>query len=293
MAKLKKVLITGASGFIGRNIAEQWSGKYDIFCPSSTELNLMDTESVRIYLERHMFDYVIHSAVCNSTRKQITAYQDLDGNLRMFFNLERCQEFYGKMYYFGSGAEYDRRYYIPDMQETRLGFSIPKDAYGLSKYVMAKICEKSQNIYEFCLFGVFGKYEEWERRFISNAICRILKGMDIKIYQNVYFDYLWVQDLAGILEWFLNHEPEYKRYHICRGQKIDLYSIAIMVKEILDSDCDIIVEEPGWKLEYTGNNHRLLQETGMYCFTDFKKSVRELCDFYKSNIDMIDITKLS
>lgn len=294
---MKKILVTGSGGFIGRNIAENLSqecfhGEYQLYCPSSRELNLLDTEAVQAYLGQQYFDVVIHSANRNETRRQITPYDALDGNLRMFFNLERCHNFYGKLLYFGSGAEYDRKNYVPDMTEEYFGVHVPRDAYGFSKYIMAKACEKSDNIYDLCLFGVYGKYEEWERRFISNAVCRALKGKDITIRQNVYFDYLWVEDLFRIVRWFIENEPQKKRYNVCRGVKIDLYSLAVMVREILNIDCAITVAQEGWKPEYTGDNSCLLGEMGAYEFTSFEDSVKTLCDYYKANLQEIDEARL-
>lgn len=287
-----KVLITGASGFIGRNLFENLNEKYEVTALESRELNLLDTHSVEYYFKNHSFDAVIHTATNNKKRTSSAEYDYLDGNLRMFFNLERCRKYYGRMYYFGSGAEYDREHYIPDMREEYFGTYIPKDAYGFSKYVMSKACEASNNIYDLRLFGVYGKYEMWERRFISNAVCRALKGKDITIQKNVYFDYLWVEDLCGMMQWFLENEPGHKHYNVCRGERIDLYSLACIVREILGINCKIIISQPGWKPEYTGNNERLRKEMGGYFFTGFEESIRILCDFYRKNISNIDEEKL-
>lgn len=288
----KKILVTGGSGFIGRNIVEQLRGKYEVSAPSSTELNLLDTEAVRRFLQDNLFDAVVHAANRNQTREKIEPYDALDGNLRMFFNLERCHTLYGKMLYFGSGAENDRKHYVPNMPEDYFDTYVPGDPYGFSKYVMAKACLQNDNIFDLILYGVYGKYEEWERRFISNAICRALKGRDITLHQNVYFDYLWVDDLVDILIWFIENEPRQKRYNVCRGRKIDLYSLAVMVKEILEIDCEIVVDMPGWKPEYTGDNGRLLKEIGGYSFTGFRESVAELCAYYKRNLNQVEEEKL-
>lgn len=284
-----KVLLTGANGFIGRNLKEKLAGAYDVACPSRRQLDLLDAGAVEEYVTDGCFDVVIHAANTNNTKHQnVSPYESLDGNLRMFFNLERCKDRYGKMYYFGSGAEYDAAHYIPDMAEDFFDTYVPKEAYGFSKYVMAKSCRPDGNIYDLRLFGVYGKYEEWHRRFISNAICRALKNLPITLSQNVYFDYLWVDDLAKIMQWFLEHEPKHRHYNVCRGEKIDLYTLARKVRQQLDSDCEIIVGKPGFKREYTGCNRRLKDEMGEITFAGWDETIRKLCEYYRENIEMID-----
>lgn len=288
-----KILLTGSTGFIGRNLREKLQGKYELSCPYSYEIDLKNTEAVKEYLKKENFDIVIHAANVNSTRnKETTMYDSLDGNLRMFFNLERCKEYFGRMYYFGSGAEYDRENYLPNMKEEYFGKHVPKDAYGFSKYIMSRVCEQDNNIYDLRLFGVYGKYEEWERRFISNAICKSLKGMDITIQKNVYFDYLWVDDLCNIMEWFIENTPQYKHYNVCTGSGKDLYFLACTVKKVLKKDCNIIIKEKGWKPEYTGNNERLIREVGDFSFEDTEKAILKLYEYYKKNLNLIDESKL-
>jgi len=112
------------------------------------------------------------------------------------------------------------------------------------------------------------------------------------VQKNVYFDYLWVDDLVRVMEWFIESIPSHKHYNVCRGDRIDLYSLACMVREILNIDCEIIVSEPGWKPEYSGNNERLLNEMGKFQFTAYDDTIRLLGDFYRENINLIDETLL-
>ena len=94
------------------------------------------------------------------------------------------------------------------------------------------------------------------------------------------------------MEWFIENEPQYKHYNVCRGTSIELYTLACMVREILNIDCNIVIGEEGWKLEYSGNNTRLLNEIGEYQFIEYRESIQELCDYYIENIDSIDESKL-
>src|ERR1022692_790557 len=96
-----RILITGGSGFIGRNLAEQLASTYDVSAPSSAELNLLDANAVRQYLIAHTFDVVVHTATTRSNRRLAAPPDLLDRNCRMFFNLARNllpgQERFGKM----------------------------------------------------------------------------------------------------------------------------------------------------------------------------------------------------
>jgi GDP-L-fucose synthase len=58
-----KILLTGASGMVGRNIQDHPSAsEHDWLTPSSAALNLLDYGTVKQYFETHRPDAVIHAA---------------------------------------------------------------------------------------------------------------------------------------------------------------------------------------------------------------------------------------
>lgn len=277
-----KILLTGSTGFIGRNLKETWAGRYNLYTPGHQELDLLDTCKVERYLKAEQFDVVIHAANTNNFRRQADRYAVLDRNLRMFLNLERCRDLYGKLYYFGSGAEYDMRHYIPLMPENYFGTHVPQDPYGLSKYTMARLADG--NIYDLRLFGVFGRYEEWERRFISNMIYQNLSGTAMRMNQNMYFDYLYIKDLVAIMEWFLFHDPKHHHYNICTGERVELYRLAQMVIEATKNPAEIVIAQEGWKPEYTGDNQRQREEMGESLrLTPMPVAIREMVAYYQEH----------
>lgn len=290
---MKKILITGSSGFIGCNLKERLADKYLIVAPSHTELDLLDEDVVHTFLVNQNFDVVIHTASENATRNaKRDIHEVLPNNLRMFFNLARSHELYGKMYYFGSGAEYDRRYYLSNMPEGYFDNHVPIDPYGFSKYVMAKYSLGAPNIYDLRLFGVFGKYEDWELRFISHACCRVVWGMPITIRQNVNFDYLYINDLVQIMAWFIENEPKRRAYNICSGQVYDLRTLAGKVLKAADKQLAIEVARPGLGPEYSGDNQVWLEEIGGYTFTAMDTAINELYQWYRGQKNNIDPARL-
>ncbi len=282
-----KILITGASGFIGRNLAEMYGERYEVFAPPRQELDLLDEVAVRDYLTRHHFDVVLHAATGRSNRKT-TAPDLFQNNCRMFFNFARNPGLYGRMLHYGSGAEFDRRGYRPHMPESYFDTHVPADSYGFAKYIAAKYTDNTANVYNLRLFGVFGKYEAWEVRFLSNACCRVIYGLPITLRQNVRFDYLDIGDLANLTSYFIENEPRQSTYNICRGESRDLLSLARVIADISNRNPEIRVAREGFGTEYSGDNSRMLAEMGGYKFIPIEDSIRGLYNWYHSHRSEID-----
>jgi len=284
MVKTNKLslLIIGSSGFIGRNLVENFPNKYNLLLPKHKELELTDEKAVEDYFKKNQIDIVVHGANIGGTRKTLNLKNTASINLRMFFNLIRCNNYYKKMIFFGSGAEYDKRNDLIKVKESDFNNSIPAGEYGFYKYICSRFIEKTENIVSLRLFGIYGKYEDYEIRFISNAICKMLFDLPITINQNVFFDYLYINDLVRIIDYFIQHKPKHKFYNVGCGQPIDLLSIAKIILKISRKKLPVKILKPGLNNEYTCNTSRLLEEIPNFKYTVFEKSIKELINYYQS-----------
>lgn len=278
-----KILLTGASGFIGNALCKAWVNQHDLYVPNHSELDLLEMSSVESYLRMNSFDVVVHAANTNNVVHPELADSLLDYNLRMFCNLERCHDLYGKMFYFGSGAEYDMNHYIPKMKESYFGKHIPVDSYGFSKYIMSKITERKENIYNFRLFGVYGCGEEWRRRFISNMIYQAFTCSEMKMDQNRLFDYLYIDNLVNAIDSILTCTPKHHHYNLCSGRVVSLYDLAVMIKEETGTNAIIVMNGTNWKPEYSGDNSRFRGEFGKIKLTPFRDAIRQMIAYYLHN----------
>ncbi|MDR2644409.1 MAG: NAD(P)-dependent oxidoreductase [Endomicrobium sp.] len=290
---MKKVLLTGGNGFIGKNIQESYlSQKYRIVAPRSFELDLFDTANVDAFFANKHFDVVLHAAV-NPGHRNVKEQTNLFySNVRIFENLERHKDKIDKFINFGSGAIYDMSKDVSNAKEEDIFSNVPKDEHGFCKYTVAKQIEKLDNFVDLNIFGIFGKNEDWEIRFISNAICKVLYGLPITLRQNRKFSYIWIEDLMPILEYFIENKVHYKSYNVVPDEKCSLFDLAELVRNINGENIEIKVAKKGIGLEYSGNNQRLRNEFKNVVFTDLKDAVKSLYLYYASNRGLIDKSKL-
>ena len=263
-----------------------------MLAPSSAELDLLKERDVREYLTAHSFDVIVHTATTRSNRRLAAPSDLLDRNCRMFFNLARNAGQFGKMVHFGSGAEYDRTDLPARVREDYFDTRVPTDAYGFSKYICAKYIERSDNIVDLRLFGVFGPYEDYTVRFISNACCRVLKGLPIVLRQDFVFDYLYVKDLAQIARWFIENDARHKAYNVCTGRPVVLTELARMVAEVSGCNPSVSVMHGGMGAKYTADNSRLLAEMGDYQFWDLRRAIDDLYSWYKRQQSTLEAESL-
>ncbi len=279
-----KIFLTGGSGFIGRNIIEDLSKQFTILAPTHKELDLLDEDAVRTFIKVNSIDVIIHAAIKPAHRNAPDHSDILYNNTRMYFNLVRNSEYFDKMLYLGSGLCYDILHYMPKMKEEYFDQHVPKDNAGFAKYICSKHCENSQKVIDLRVFGVFGEYEDYAIRFISNAICKTLFDLPITLKQDRKFDYINIHDLVRIIKLFLLNDTKDKSYNITPDNSVSLLEIAEMVRDISGKhDLPILVLNEGMGIEYSGDNDKFRKAFCDFKFVTMKQSITELYVFYANN----------
>lgn len=292
MKPLTNIMITGSNGFIGKNLLEDLSKDYSIFPANRETVNLLEEESVRRFINKNHIELIINCANVGGTRKtgyDVGIVDIFQENLRIFFNLLRCLDKSTRMINFGSGAEYDKRNDLKKIKESDFDKSVPADSYGYSKYIMSKYIEKEKNIISLRIFGCYGPYEDYTFKFISNSIIKNIINLPITINQNVIFDYLFIEDLVGIVRQFILKEPEDKILNVTPSKSIDLLTIVKLINEIGVNKSQINLLKHNLNKEYTGDNSLLFKYLKEFNFTSYETGIRKLYDYYAKNIDGIDI----
>lgn len=292
---MKKLLITGAgpNGITGRLIKEYFKDSYILYTPGSKELDLTNDASVATYFTQNAIDYVIHCATFRPTSvdKSHLVDEELESNLRMFYSLAAQSDKYEKMIYFGSGAEYDKSQAIVEVSEEDFGRSIPKNKYGLGKYIMNDYARRSKNIYNFRLFGTINKYERFTKNVISNLCVKAIKRHPIQLRQDCRFSFVDINDIMPLLDYALRKDLKHHDYNIVMDNNYLLSDIAKIIIELSETNQELEIKNSGLNLEYTASNRRLISEFSIN-FTPIKDAIKHVYDYYyqlKETIDISDI----
>lgn len=293
-SRKKRVLLTGGSGFIGRNLLEHPAlSAYEVLAPRHAELDLTDEDTVRRYIQDHAIELIVHSAVKPGHRNAKDLSRLLLTNLRMFYNLARNRDLFERMVVIGSGGIYDNRHYGAKRTEESYDEHVPADEHGFAKYVIEKYIEGVSGIFDLRVFGIYGKYEDYQIRFISNMICKALAGFPLTIKQDRKFDYIFVGDLGLIVARVLERGLPWTSINVTPACCERLTDIARLVLDVVGRpELPLVVSQSGDGIEYSGDSRRLREWYPELELTDLRKGITSLVEWYRTHWASIDPKKL-
>jgi len=248
-----KILITGANGYIGKSLYNVLKDKYDMTAISRAELNLLNSTAVNLFFKDKTFDVVIHCAVKGGSRLQQDDWSVLDANLTMYYNLlaNKCQ--FKKLIHFGSGAE------ICDNNQP----------YGFSKEIIRKSVLYNDGFYNLRIFGVFDE-NELDTRFIKGNIKRYINNEPIIIHQDKTMDFIYMQDLVKIVEYYVNNDGP-KELNCNYDFITTLNDIAIIINNLNEYKVNINIINKGQDKPYVGS----FKDTGIK-FIGLEQGIKEV-----------------
>ena len=170
-----KIFITGGSGMVGRNFMEHQSqDNYEVFAPSSKEVDLRNYDQIKNAIERFKPDTVIHCAgrvggIQANMREPVSFLLD---NLDMGRNLVWAAYKSGvkRLINLGSSCMYPRDSENPlDENKIMKGELEPtNEGYALAKVTVARLCEYITREHPSVCFktlipcNIYGRYDKFD-----------------------------------------------------------------------------------------------------------------------------------
>ena len=170
-----RLLITGASGMVGRNIAEYPDAHdYHILTPSSKELNLLNRDHIDDYIEKNQVDIVIHCAgiVGGIQANMAHPVKFLVDNTQMALNIIMASKEVGikKFINMSSSCMYPRAAQNPLSEDLILKGELEptNEGYALAKITSTRLCEyinRENNEFQYKTIipcNLYGKYDKFD-----------------------------------------------------------------------------------------------------------------------------------
>lgn len=172
---IKKILITGGSGMVGRNFFEHHKSKnYSILNPCRQEMNLLNFQEIDNYLLKNKPDLIVHAAArvggiqANIKNPVSFLYENADMGKNLLLSAKNQN--ITNIINLSSSCVYPRNMEIPLEEEFILSGSLEptNEAYAIGKIFTQKLCsyinkECSGFSYKTLIpCNLFGKYDNFD-----------------------------------------------------------------------------------------------------------------------------------
>lgn len=260
---MKKIVITGAAGFLGRHLANELKSNYDIIGIDTKEIipekailwkkinSVQETEKV---LKSNKCDILIHSAFINKKPKNISGEnylkQVIDNNFSIF---KLCGKLHIKLLLISSSAVYGEGYKKKSVRENNP--ISPISIYGLAKSIqesLVEYCSLTYNL-KYCIvrpFNIVGPGQQRGMLFPDWVYKVKTMGKNGKSFINVQTlstirDFVDVRDVVKALNQIINNFKPGSIYNVANGKAVNLIDIINELKNISGFDFSVVEEKIG------------------------------------------------
>ena len=283
-----KILITGSTGFIGKNLFQALKYNYDILAPKKNELNLQNLSALKKYLNLNKPEFIIHLA--SSTINQYRESIDIKklhylNTFLTTMNLAKSINYKCKLViFFGSIEEYG----LSKLPFSERNKPKPISDYGKAKLNALKEIEpimKNKKIrYTWLRPSLTYGFFDQKERYLGHIIQCIKKEKKIVIKPgNQIRDFLYIEDLIKVLKLILiNYKKRIGILNISPASKILIKEIPFIISKILNKNFNIIIKEKNNR-EYDlyMSNKKLLKIFPEFKFVSLKEGLKKTLKMHK------------
>ncbi len=305
---MKKVLITGAGGFVGKYLIKEFQNsdyeiiacdinKKDVFDSSIKyyDLNILDKELVEDLIHKEEPNYLINLAAISSVGMSWNIPQKtIEVNVVGTLNLLEAVRKYSpecKILLIGSSEEYESK-------DTPLKENDPINAnnpYGISKISQENFARLYKEKYELNIVCTrsfnhtgIGQLEQ----FVIPSFCKQVAEIDKsnnpgKIYVgnlSAYRDFSDVKDIVKVYKKLLEIETTDLIYNVGSGNVYKIEDILNYIISLSNQKIDIVIDKEKFRpidTPYICCDNSKIKD--FFDNTDIKQTIKKIFEYYKNN----------
>jgi GDP-L-fucose synthase len=299
-----KVLVTGATGFLGRHLVKKLKTlNYEVSISNSKIANLFEYKNLEIFDDKK-FDYIFHLAAktkagdwCKYHKgEQWIDNQIINTNILKYWSEKQPQ---AKLISFGTSCSYGPSEY-PMYESDYMMYSPDNDlyTYAMTKRMLLVGCESLANQYGLkyvhyipsTLYGI--DFDAHDTHFIFDLIKKIVRGKyegaPVELWGNGHQkrELVYVDDVVNIIlnGLHLNNEV----VNISSGKDYTIRDFAKIICDMVDYPINNIIYD---ETKFTGVKRKTLDITKLklmldkdFKFTELNVGVKNTIDYYLNEI---------
>ncbi len=302
---MTKILVTGSSGFVGKNIliSREFTNKFQIYSPSSKDLDLLDKKNVSIYFKKVKPEIVIHCAgKVGGIMKNINSqYEFLYQNSMMILNLiNTCmKEDIKKFINISSSCIYPKSFDKPICEDDLLTGKVEptNEGYALAKIIGLKLTEYLsesvggyKTIIPCNLYGPHDNFDENDSHMIPAVISKIDQAKTLNLHSvkmwgsgNVRREFMFIEDFVDFLLFYLkNFNKVPQNMNVGTGKDYSIREYYDTISKIIgfQGSIDPDLSKPeGMKRKLVDISYQ--NKLGWYPSHDLEEGILKTYDFFK------------